>query len=480
MKQFVKRAAVWLVLIVMSSMALGGCKESKYARVKDTEFEKTGYLIGTKRPEIVYGDRIKTSEYYYVVKNNSKKTVAIVGVAKAYGTSGQQVYEGTDDIAVLGPGETSVLMFTMHGLDRAEIDHVDCELQYYKTELTPVLGDIQQEVMRSEDKLTVLVTNKSAVDVQFLKGTVLFFDSENNVIGSKTQQFKEKEYSYLDVMKPETSRAVMFFPENWTKVLATEEFPGYDHAEVYLTYLDDPPENAIKKSTPFMDYTEDVLQVKEIHCKNTEGYQIHCLAVKNISDQTIGVHGVMEVCDTSNNPLAARTATVDALAPGQETILAFEFDVFDPLDLWEDYYGDYAATDDIRDADHVIYTLKYDPDPDVEAKSYSTKVLDYDIYDRVFKEVLVTYTGNEEILRPKVYGVFYDSEGNIVFAGYASDDTFNGGRSLDEFVVKDTIENGDTVIYGFSWFSRWLCIKETGKHRDMQEYEKADIYIVDR
>ena len=479
MERIVRRAGVWLVLIVMAAMAFCGCKESEYARVKDTEFEKTGYLIGTKRPEIVYGDRIKTSEYYYVVKNNSKKTVAIVGVAKAYGTSGQQVYEGTDDIAVLGPGETSVLMYTMHGLDRTEIDHVDCELQYYKTELTPVLGDIQQEVMRSEDKLTVLVTNKSAVDVQLLKGTVLFFDSENNVIGSKIQQFKEKKYSYLDVMKPETSRAVMFFPENWTEVLAIKEFPRYDHAEVYLTYLDNPPENAINKSTPFMDYTEDVLQVKEIHCKNTEGYQIHCLAVKNISDQTIGVHGVMKAYDADDNPLTALTSTADALAPGEETILPFEFDVFDPLKLWSDYYGDYVATDAIKNADHVSYTLTYDPHPDRAARSYSSHIIDYDLDERVFKEVLVTYHGDGTIFRPRVYGVFYDSEGNIVLAGYARDDTFNGGRS-DEFVVKDTMENGDTVIYGFSTWERWFCDKETGDRRPMPEYERADIYIVDR
>ena len=126
----------------------------------------------------------------------------------------------------------------------------------------------------------------------------------------------------------------------------------------------------------------------------------------------------------------------------------------------------------------MSYTLTYDPHPDRAARSYSTHIIDYDLGERVFKEVLVTYHGDGTILRPRVYGVFYDSEGNIVLAGYARGDSFNGPRG-DEFVVKNTMENGDTVIYGFAWDSRWLRDKETESYRPMKKYDRADIYILE-
>ena len=479
MERFVRRAGVWLVLVVMAAMAFCGCKgKSKFADVKDEDFEKTGYYFGTKRRMSQYGYLQSVTDYYYVIKNNSDQKVAIIGNATIHGVNGDILYEGKRDIPVLGPGETSFLKYTVWNADVEHIDHIDCELQYYNTELTPVIGNIWTEAMRSEDKLTYLVTNRNNVEVQDLSGVVLFFDTENNVIATDEIEFKDINHSVFDVMKPGTSRAAMFVPANYKRVLAEHEYKGYDHAELFLKYLEGYSEDIGKKSRPFIDIPEDTLQVKEIHCKNTEGYQIHCLAIKNISDQTIGVHGVMKAYDADDNPLTALTSTADALAPGEETLLPFEFDVFDPLKLWLDYYGDYVATDAIKNADHVSYTLTYDPHPDRAARSYSTHIIDYDLGEYVFKEVLVTYHGDGTILRPRVYGVFYDSEGNIVLAGYARGDSFNGGRS-DEFVVKDTMENGDTVIYGFSTWERWFCDKETGDRRPMPEYERADLYIID-
>jgi hypothetical protein len=457
----------------MAAMALGGCKRgNKSANVKDEDFEKTGYWI----------DDTEWTYYYYVVKNNSKKTVAILGTAKACSSDGTILEENIRDIPVLGPGETSIMEFLFQRSINS-IYTIDCDLQYFKTDLTPVIGDIRTECLRSEDEFTVLVTNESDVEVTDLKGIVLYFDSENTMIAAGEEDLRVHQNSYPHIMKPGVSMSMMFTPHNHRTIKhAGYEYTDYDHAEVYLKYLDRPPTDSDfqRRSQPFIDVPEGILEVKEISCKNTAGYQIHCLVVKNISDKVIGVHGVMKAYDAGGRALTALTSTVDALGIGEETILPFEFDVFDPItNLWPNYYAkEYTATDAIKNADHVAYQLKYDPLPDKTPLDYSVKVIDYELDERNFKEVLVTYNGDGTIGRPKVYGVFYNAEGNVVFAGYALKNGFNGGRS-GEFVVKDWLENGDTVIYGFAWDSRWLRDKETESFRPMKKYDRADIYILE-
>ena len=89
MERFVRRTAVWLACIVMAAMALGGCKgKSKFADVKDEDFEKTGYYFGTKRRMSQYGYLQSVTDYYYVIKNNSDQKVAIIGNATIHGVNG--------------------------------------------------------------------------------------------------------------------------------------------------------------------------------------------------------------------------------------------------------------------------------------------------------------------------------------------------------------------------------------------------------
>lgn len=87
-KARVRYAGMWLVLVVMAAMVFCGCKEKtikkadeNWADVSDKEFEKVGYLFGTKEEN---KPKYPRSEYFYVVKNNSKITVSIRGTATAY------------------------------------------------------------------------------------------------------------------------------------------------------------------------------------------------------------------------------------------------------------------------------------------------------------------------------------------------------------------------------------------------------------
>lgn len=475
MERILRRAGVWLVLIVMVMMAFCGCKKDKYARVNDEDFEKTGYYFDD-------GDKFQPSTlYYYVIKNNSKETVSIIGTAKAYFPDGTLLEEHNDDIPVLGPGETSVMKFTINK-PKKHIDHIDCELQYYKTDLIPVIGDIRTECMRSEDEFTAFVTNESDVDVTSLNGVVLFFDSENNVIATDEEEFREHKSVVQNIMKPGTSRAVMFIPQEFYK--GSNENAGrrgYDHAELFLRYLDIRPDGVEvqRRSNSFIDDTEGFLEVKGIHCKNTAGYQIHCLAVKNISGTLVGVHGAMKVYSADGRPLTALTSTVDALAPGEETILPFEFTVFDPIELNTGYREGYTATDEIKNADFLSYTLKVDPLPSKIPTVFSVEYIDPEHTDKVCKEAVVSYSGTGKVRRPRIYGIFYDSKGDIVFAGYAQEDTFYEDYPEYSFVNSDYLQNGDCALYGFDYYSRWLYDKETGEYLPLPKFDRADLYILE-
>ena len=69
-----------------------------------------------------------------MVKNNSAATVEINGNATAYDSAGSVIGASQRDIDVLGPGETSLMVFYFDSV--SGIDKVDCALSY-DTSLNP-------------------------------------------------------------------------------------------------------------------------------------------------------------------------------------------------------------------------------------------------------------------------------------------------------------------------------------------------------
>ena len=465
---------MWLVLIVMTAMAFCGCKsENKYADVKDEEFEKTGFFYGTRRREVVQGTRQSFTEYYYVVKNNSAQTVAIVGTAKVYGNNGEVLFEGGDDIPVLGPGETSVLKYHVRNADREHIDHVDCDLKYYKTDLKPVIGDIQLDYMLMDDQITVVATNNSDIEVQSLKGTMIFFDADHNVVATNEEPLGEEEDGSTNVLRAGVSKVTMFSPENYKTGLVNpgDKYPSYESVGFYLTYLDAPQEGELQPKSPaFIDATEDVLNVRELHCKDFSGYQHHILVLWNKSDQMISVRGLVTAYNSYGDPLTARTSSLERLGPNQEAVLLFDFD---------ELPDGSRAGEALASADHMGYSLKYTVlEETLTVSKITTYISSYEFIQEYFADVMVYNPTGNAVPLPKVFGIFYDASGEILYAGYA-----DWKRRLEnsdvEYVANEMLMPQEPVYYLFYNDVNWFYDKETGEYRTMPKFDSMAIYVME-
>ena len=140
--------------------------------VSDEDFEKTGYI---------YENSIGDSLYFYIVKNNSAATVEINGNATAYDSAGSVIGASQREIDVLGPGETSLMVFYFDSV--SGIDKVDCTLSYdTKLYYKPVINNIRMEQTINDKNITIRATNDGEYNAQFVEAYALFFDSDGKVI----------------------------------------------------------------------------------------------------------------------------------------------------------------------------------------------------------------------------------------------------------------------------------------------------------
>ena len=484
MKQIFKRVGALLVLIVMAAMALCGCKkkvDERLADVREEDFEKSGYLLGTlsyKNPNFVTG----YSSYFYTVKNNSEVAVAIVGTATAYGNDGKALAERNDDIAVLGPGETSLLMFDYESHEDL-IDHVDCKLKYYKTDLLPVIRDIQTEIINVDDSYTVIAKNNSAVDVEYLNGIMLFFDSDNNVVSMDIDDFYMGYSGEHRTLKPGTRGSMLLCPANYYSVVwdhydHDEGIVEYDHVELYLSYLhalnysNEKSVYVQKKSERLEAVPTEMIEEKYFQYTDINGSPICCVIVKNISDKMMGIIGEMTVCDIANNTLLMRPCDTKGIAPGESAVLKFNYLSLD---------GDHYPTKSMKNTCYYAYDLLCDPNP--EQKSHAS---DFDLDPRIneepsdtFMRVYATYNGDEEIWKPSLLGVFYDPSGEVSFIA----EGWYDASSLDNKGVDPenqyAVKKGSTIVFRIDFSNIYPMGQETDELVKLPEYDRYELYLID-
>ncbi len=371
--------------------------ETQEVTANDEDFEKTGYLF-----ENTIGDSL----FFYIVRNNSKATVDINGNATAYDSDGNAIGASQRDIDVLGPDETSLMVFYFDGV--TEIDNVDCSLSYdtnpyYK----PVIGNISMEQTINDQNLTVIAKNDGTINAQFVEAYALFFDSDNNVVSYDSNYVVDGDSE----LKPGAEISVQL-----------DTYKGFDHVECYLTGRSDGQASEAGSEVSDSDFA-----IKEYKYENTIGDSLYFLAITNNSETTVGVNGNMTAYDTDGNVMGAGSASIDVLGPGDESIMSFYFD-------------------SVQGIDNVKYTLGYDTSP-----YYESGLKDLEVVQNINdKNVVVTVTNNGEEAASFVeaYALFLDSGGNVVRydSTYITDgdSEIKPGATLSKQL--DTYESFDNVV----------------------------------
>lgn len=334
--------------------------------VSDDDFEKTGYI---------YENSIGDSLYFYIVKNNSSATVEINGNATAYDSAGSVIGASQRDIDVLGPGETSLMVFYFDSV--SGIDKVDCALSYdtspyYK----PVINNIRMEQTINDKNITIRATNGGEYNAQFVEAYALFFDSDGKVIAYDSKYVTDNDSE----IKPGATLSAQLSTYN-----------DFDHVECYLTGRSDG-----EASVSTSEVSDSDFSVKEYRYENTIGDSMRFLVIKNNSEKTVGININMTAYDASGNVIGADDGSIDVVGPGEESIATFYFD-------------------SVKDIDHVEYTMSYDTDP-----YYGSVLSDLEVVQNINdKNVVVTATnkGTEAAKFVEAYALFLDTSGNVVEYG---------------------------------------------------------------
>ncbi len=180
------------------------------ANVSDSDFAIDEYL---------YESKFGTTYYFLVVKNNSSETVEVAGNGTAYDAGGNSIGAANCSIDVLGPGETSIGYFYFN--DVSGVDKVEYQMQYsQESTYSPVIKNLDVQQTLNDKNVIVSVTNNGDYAAQFVEAHALFFDANNNVIGTDSTYVTDDDSE----IKPGATIS--------KQLSATK---GYDHAEVYFT-----------------------------------------------------------------------------------------------------------------------------------------------------------------------------------------------------------------------------------------------------
>ena len=333
------------------------------ATASDDEFEKTGYLF-----ENTIGDTL----YFYIVKNNSNAAVRIDGNATAMDSNNNPIGANERSIDVLGPGETSLMVFYFDGV--TGIDKVDCSLSYNTNpRYKPVIGNLSLEQTINDQNLTLVATNNGSVNAQFVEAYALFFDDSGNVVSYDSQYVVDGDSE----IKPGSTISVQL-----------DTYKGFDHVECYITGRSDG-----EASEKTADISDNDFSVKEYSYENSIGDSIYFLVIKNNSDKTVGINGNMTAYDAGGNVIGADSSDIDVIGPGEESIADFFFD-------------------SVSNIDHVEYTFSYDTSP-----YYGSVLSDLGIEGNINDSnvvVSVTNNGTEPAQFVQAYALFLDSDGKVV------------------------------------------------------------------
>ncbi len=342
------------------------------AAVSDEEFDKIGYL---------YENSIGDSLYFYIVSSHADVPVSIDGNATAYDAGGNVVGAATGSIEVLGPDESSLIVFYFDSVEG--IDRVDCSLSYdTDTYYTPVLANLSLEQTINDNNLTVVATNQGDVNAQFVEAYALFFDAGGNIVSYNSAYLTDGDSE----IKPGASLSAQL-----------DAYESFDHVECFLTGRSDGEASVTSGAVSDSDFA-----VKEYSYENSIGDSMYFLVITNNSAETVGIDINMTAYDAGGNVIGADSSSIDVLGPDEQSIASFYFNA-------------------VTGIDHVDYSMGYDDDPYYDAVLSELDIVQ-NINDRNVV-VSVTNNGGEAAQFVEAYALFFDAGGNIVYyeSAYVTD-----------------------------------------------------------
>ena len=396
-----QRKSLLITLVVMLSLMISVSvrasvnvqdNRSEEPAEEDFVFDEQDFEI----KEYLYQDRY-TNAGFIVIKNNSEKAVEVDITGTAYDSSGNSVSTGETSIDVIGPEEQSIATVQFYSDD--EIDHVEYEYQYKKSDYEPVLSDISAEAFVYNENITVSATNNGEKPAQSLWGYVLYLDANNNLIAAEGHRFSDNKLE----LKP---GAIYYYQFNYNF--------DYDHIECYFSgRFDGNPAEAQS------DVSDKDFDIKE-YSYSGGGYDKDFLIITNNSDKNVKITGNAGAIGSSGKIIGAADCEILILAPGETSI------------------ADFAFSDIDEGVDHVDYHLFYDTEP-----IYSPVIADLSAETRVNEEnieVSVTNNGTEAAKYVSAYVLYFDADGNVVNSNYQffmdDDSELKPGATISEQFTK--------------------------------------------
>lgn len=148
-----------------------GESEDAAPNVSESDFEVKKYMI------VDYTSTI----CYFVVRNNSKETVAIDLDVTALDKAGNTIGADTASIDVIGPGEESICYAVFS--DVKGVKKVDYTMKINSTSYEPIISGLEVVKHVNKKNVVVTVTNKNDRTAEFVEVFALFFDKNGKVIG---------------------------------------------------------------------------------------------------------------------------------------------------------------------------------------------------------------------------------------------------------------------------------------------------------
>ena len=113
------------------------------------------------------------TRHYYIVKNNTDKTVDVTTRTTAYDESGETVGYEEGMVDALGPGCTSVI-YEMYDTDKTISDY-EVDLRYDTSSYDSVIQDLSYECSDLGDGAVFEITNNGDKKAEFVEGYAFFF-----------------------------------------------------------------------------------------------------------------------------------------------------------------------------------------------------------------------------------------------------------------------------------------------------------------
>lgn len=281
-------------------------RQNKVAAFSEDEFSTEGFLYTSGQ----------TAEYYVFVTNNSQATVTVDGNATAKDNSGNAMGLSSASIDVLGPNETSVMVFSFRDIDTPE--SVDYSLSYEVSKYyKPVISNLTISQHLNENNVTLLVKNNGEYTADFVQAYVLFCDASGNVV--------DRKWTYV------TNKNSCINPGE----TIAEQVDCSDTYDSVIVGLKGRSDGNSADTAKQMDAS--VLVTKELKY-DSRFNTIYYIPTYNTSDTALSVWANAVAKDSADNIIGASSTSIEVLGPKETSIGQFSFH-------------------DVGEVDHIEYTL---------------------------------------------------------------------------------------------------------------------------